>query len=176
MPKGENIQNGIARVDSRLMSEKLKILNSCHFLITESARYQYLNESTETTTPNQNHRNLTKPGHDHAMDALRYLITGMEQTSDIDVPNENHGAAVSSTPLFRQEAEIPMPQERPIGTPRLTPSSPTNLAAGIVPARPAASPKNSNSQPRPPEFPPNPSPVTPLIQRRQPTSHEIWGD
>ena len=119
LPKSENIQNGIARVDSRLMSEKLKILNSCHSLITESARYQYLTESTETTTPNQNHRNLTKPGHDHAMDALRYLITGMEQTSDIDVPG------CSTDRLFPC-------------SPRLTPSSPANLAAGIVPARPAA--------------------------------------
>ncbi len=176
LPKSENIQNGIARVDSRLMSEKLKILNSCHSLIAESARYQYLTESTETTTPNQNHRNLTKPGHDHAMDALRYLITGMEQTSDIDVPNETHGAAASSTPLLRQEAEIPMPQERPIGTPSCSSSSPANLAAGIVPARPAAPPKNSNSQLLTPEFSPNPPPVTPLIQRREPTFHEIWGD
>ncbi len=145
LPKGENIQNGIARVDSRLMCEKLRIFNSCHSLITESGRYQYLTESTETTTPNQNHRNLTKPGHDHAMDALRYLITGMEQTSDID-------------PVCSPDQLSPC-------SPRLAPSPGDERPHPIADTHPASTP-----------VPCNPSPVTSLITRREPTFYEIWGD
>ncbi|MGC9260950.1 MAG: hypothetical protein ACP5I8_12875, partial [Phycisphaerae bacterium] len=68
-----SIAAGISVVESRLLADKLKIVSCCHNLIQEASEYQYAADESQkaTATP--------QPGGDHAMDALRYMVTGMER-------------------------------------------------------------------------------------------------
>ena len=74
-----SIAAGISVVESRLLADKLKIASGCHNLIQEASEYQYAAEASQkaTATP--------QPGSDHAMDALRYMVTGLEMVMR---PNE----------------------------------------------------------------------------------------
>jgi phage terminase large subunit len=68
-----SIQRGINLVHSRINSGRLKIVRgACPNLIEESELYRYPDHEEQTfgDTP--------LPEHDHAMDSLRYLITGLD--------------------------------------------------------------------------------------------------
>ncbi len=67
-----SIAAGISVVESRLLAEKLKIYSSCHRLIQEAAEYQYAADESQKAGA------AVQPGSDHVMDALRYMLTGME--------------------------------------------------------------------------------------------------
>ncbi len=67
-----SIAAGISVVESRLMADKLKIYSSCHHLIQEASEYQYAADESQKAGA------AVQPGSDHAMDALRYMLTGME--------------------------------------------------------------------------------------------------
>ncbi len=67
-----SIAAGISVVESRLLADKLKIYSCCRHLIAEASEYQYGADDAQqaAATP--------QPGSDHAMDALRYMVTGLE--------------------------------------------------------------------------------------------------
>ncbi len=67
-----SIAAGISVVESRLLADKLKIYSCCHNLIQEAAEYQYGPDQTLEK------KMIPQAGGDHAMDALRYMITGLE--------------------------------------------------------------------------------------------------
>jgi phage terminase large subunit len=67
-----SIAAGISVVESRLLADKLKIASCCHNLIAEAAEYQY------STNPVSESKMIPQSGGDHAMDALRYMVTGLE--------------------------------------------------------------------------------------------------
>ncbi len=88
-----SIAAGISLVESRLLADKLKIYSSCHHLIQEASEYQYAaDESQKVGT-------AVQPGSDHAMDALRYMLTGLEivmQCDDAGNPPDPHTPPVAA--------------------------------------------------------------------------------
>lgn len=64
------VEAGIASVESRLMQRSLFTLSRCRHLVEEAAQYRYQADG---------HGPVQKA--DHAMDALRYLIMGLGDTS-----------------------------------------------------------------------------------------------
>ena len=88
-----SIAAGISVVESRLMADKLKIYSSCHHLIQEASEYQYAADESQKAGA------AVQPGGDHAMDALRYMLTGMEimmPSDDIGVPQGPNPSPVAA--------------------------------------------------------------------------------
>ena len=73
-----SISAGISLVESRLLADKLKIYSSCHHLIQEASEYQYATDESQKAGA------AVQPGSDHAMDALRYMLTGLEIVMQCD--------------------------------------------------------------------------------------------
>ena len=71
-----SLETGIAAVETRLLSGRLKVFEGCKNLIEEGWKYQYgerpRGEDAEPLS-----------GHDHAMDAMRYLVTGMDSLGSL---------------------------------------------------------------------------------------------
>ena len=86
-----SIAAGISVVESRLLADKLKIYSCCHNLIQEASEYQYAADASPqaTATP--------QPGNDHAMDALRYMVTGLEMIMPAEDAAPVEDPAVHST-------------------------------------------------------------------------------
>jgi phage terminase large subunit len=93
-----SIAAGISVVESRLMADKLKIVSSCHNLIQEASEYQYAADESQkaTATP--------QPGSDHAMDALRYMVTGMERMIQADGPGISEDGESQNAPEAIRDA------------------------------------------------------------------------
>ncbi|MGC8542070.1 MAG: hypothetical protein ACP5QA_15775, partial [Phycisphaerae bacterium] len=70
----EGVLGGIRQVTERLVSDRLKVYNSCGELIKEAANYHYHTAGGAEEAP------VCKD--DHALDALRYLVTGLDQHAD----------------------------------------------------------------------------------------------
>lgn len=87
------IETGIAMVDSRLRSDYLKIYLNCKNLIDEAGRYQRKGSDQEGQ-----YKEKAVDKNNHALDALRYAITGLDvgRTMKFDRfndPNEDELAA-----------------------------------------------------------------------------------
>jgi len=105
-PKMVSVEGGIARVDSRLLTDGLKIYDRCGALINEATQYQYGTKTGENGTEKTAQKALR--GKDHAMDALRYLVTGMEDSADFDTlitcqSPENSELKIATTTAQRNE-------------------------------------------------------------------------
>lgn len=75
-----SIAAGISVVESRLLADQLKIYSRCHNLIQEASEYQYAADAAPRAAA------APQPGNDHAMDALRYMVTGLERVMRPDGP------------------------------------------------------------------------------------------
>ncbi len=72
--KPEGVLGGIRQVTERLVSDRLKVYDSCQKLITEAAGYHYHCAGRAEEAP--------VARDDHTLDALRYLITGLDEHTD----------------------------------------------------------------------------------------------
>jgi phage terminase large subunit len=75
-----NVSPGIRAVTARLRTRRLKVWRTCQNLITEAELYCYP-EETDTAIYR---RDQPIKENDHAMDALRYLIAGMDRVRGVD--------------------------------------------------------------------------------------------
>ncbi len=88
-----SIAAGISLVESRFLADKLKIYSSCHHLIQEASEYQYAADESQKAGA------AVQPGSDHAMDALRYMLTGLEivmQCGNVSDPPDPHAPPVAA--------------------------------------------------------------------------------
>jgi PBSX family phage terminase large subunit len=72
----DSIKNGINAVRQALKNNRLRIHSSCINLISEFETYAYPNPK-----PDRNENENPIKDHDHALDALRYVINSFEDTS-----------------------------------------------------------------------------------------------
>ena len=76
----KNVSPGIRAVAARLRSGRLKVLRRCRHLIAEAELYRYPDESDGAVY----RKDQPLKEHDHAMDALRYMIAGMDRVRGVD--------------------------------------------------------------------------------------------
>jgi hypothetical protein len=76
----KNVSPGIRAVAARLRSGRLKVLQSCRHLIAEAELYRYPDEADGAVY----RKDQPLKENDHAMDALRYLIAGMDRVRGVD--------------------------------------------------------------------------------------------
>jgi hypothetical protein len=111
----KNVSPGIRAVTARIRSGRLKVLRSCRNLIAEAELYRYPDEADGA----QYLKDVPIKENDHAMDALRYLIAGMDRVRGVDD--------------WHPEVFEP-------ATPPLTATDPSKLSAGLVRERESAEP------------------------------------
>ncbi|MGC8553709.1 MAG: hypothetical protein ACP5O7_12740 [Phycisphaerae bacterium] len=102
----EGVLGGIRQVTERIMADRLKVYSSCHELIKEAANYHYHGAGRAEEAP------VSKD--DHALDALRYLVTGLDQHADRTgwgtppaTAEINSPAATASPPPADQRIVLP---------------------------------------------------------------------
>ncbi|HMF20030.1 MAG TPA: terminase family protein [Gemmataceae bacterium] len=89
------VRNGIAGVQTRIRKGSLKILEgACPNLLTEAGLYRW------DDAPGNNRSEEPKEGYDHALDALRYLI------SRLDMGRQIAPAATADTPLTPKKSRF----------------------------------------------------------------------
>jgi hypothetical protein len=76
----KNVSPGIRAVAARLRSGRLKVLRRCRNLIAEAELYRYPDEADGAVY----RKDQPLKEHDHGMDALRYLIAGMDRVRGVD--------------------------------------------------------------------------------------------
>jgi hypothetical protein len=79
-PAMNNVNPGIRAVAARLRSGRLQVWRGCRHLIAESELYCY----PEVTNSAVQRKDQPIKEHDHALDALRYLIAGMDRVRGVD--------------------------------------------------------------------------------------------
>lgn len=77
----KKIDLGIRAVAARIRTGRLKVFRSCTNVIREAGLYRYHTEE-EQKVPTDN----PVKEHDHAMDAMRYLVAGVDRPRDTTVP------------------------------------------------------------------------------------------
>ncbi len=104
--KGNNsLESGIAAVTARLADGTLKVLDrACPNLLREAALYRWDNDADGSETP------LSETN--HALDALRYLVTRLDQYR----PADREVANLPSDDEASQEADL-QPPPRPLSRP-----------------------------------------------------------
>ena len=97
-PPGRGIEAGIALVESRLIIGRLKVDPQCVNLLSEATEYRYAIRSGGNPGPR------TFLGRDHALDALRYLVCGLDVTSEAG-RGAGNSVAAAAKPLGPAEPE-----------------------------------------------------------------------
>ncbi len=88
-PPGRGIEAGVALVESRLLTGLLKVDPQCVNLLSEAAEYRYAVRSAGNPGPR------AFLGRDHALDALRYLVSGLDATAEAGAGNTVEAAKQS---------------------------------------------------------------------------------
>jgi hypothetical protein len=81
------LQHGIALVNRRIRTGRLKVVESCRELLRESGLYHY-DKDTETPVDRDN----------HALSALRYLVVGIDRNR-ADIPAERTAGEINESAL-----------------------------------------------------------------------------
>jgi hypothetical protein len=76
----KNVGPGIRAVAARLRSGRLKVLRRCRHLVAEAELYRYPEEADGAVY----RKDQPLKENDHAMDALRYLVAGMDRVRGVD--------------------------------------------------------------------------------------------
>jgi hypothetical protein len=79
-PAIKNVSPGIRAVAARLRSGRLKVLRSCRNLIAEAELYRYPDAADGAVYS----KDQPLKENDHAMDALRYLVAGIDRVRGVD--------------------------------------------------------------------------------------------
>ena len=112
--KVKQIQTGIAMVEQRVNSGRLEVWDSCTAVVREASEYEYAKDSTgvQTTVP--------EDANNHAMDALRYLVCGVDygqppaEPKQMDERTAMQAERVAAGRLALPDPEILRQQERQI--------------------------------------------------------------
>lgn len=112
----KSVQTGIERVKSYLKPDKrgkprLYIFDTCHNLLDEIAQYRWA-ERTVSQQGRVNEKEEPVKNHDHAVDALRYLIMTMpEPTPKVEDPAERNRRGTLERALFDDLAQLKKPSK-----------------------------------------------------------------
>ena len=91
----KNVSPGIRAVAARLRSGRLKVLRRCRNLIAEAELYRYPDEADGAVY----RKDQPLKEHDHGMDALRYLVAGVDRVRGVDDWHPEAIEAESPPPL-----------------------------------------------------------------------------
>jgi hypothetical protein len=97
----KSIESGIAMVEQRVNSGRLEVWDCCTAVGREAGEYEYCKDAAGKSTT------VPVDGSNHAMDSLRYLVSGMDFGQEYTPADADRAAKAEAEQAARERLGIP---------------------------------------------------------------------